>query len=278
MKYTYSDDEDEGYSDSTTRRSTRNTGTHTPAELSGPIVTLSGRQVKARAGGMYGESVLSGTQTPATTGTGGYDGADDADEDEDGDLVGHRSRRAAAQPTNGRGRGGRHIEGYNSVDEMDDEDEASEQDYGDDEEEEEEAVIESDLDDPVSEDDVDMDEDDKQVTDAGRKLVVKLKLKTPTPEKSRTVMLDLDAEKGKDLNNSATSPTLDNAKALVTNGATSTAVTVTSAEKVDQPESVDIKSDVPPSAATVLPAPFSPEPEVQQSKPSHTIPSVSIDV
>lgn len=47
MKYTYSDDEADFYSDSTTRRSTRNTRHHTPAEPSGPTTTASGRQVRA---------------------------------------------------------------------------------------------------------------------------------------------------------------------------------------------------------------------------------------
>ncbi|KFA63479.1 hypothetical protein S40285_00323 [Stachybotrys chlorohalonatus IBT 40285] len=46
MKYTYSDDEDAFNSDSTNRRSTRNTGTTTPAET-GPVTTSSGRQVRA---------------------------------------------------------------------------------------------------------------------------------------------------------------------------------------------------------------------------------------
>ncbi|KAJ1337727.1 WHIM1 motif-containing protein [Microdochium nivale] len=46
IKYTYSDEED-FMSDSTSRRSARNTGTHTPAEPTGPVTTASGRQVKA---------------------------------------------------------------------------------------------------------------------------------------------------------------------------------------------------------------------------------------
>ena len=78
MKYTYSDEEDEGYSDATsTRRSTRNTGTHTPAEPSGPTVTLSGRQVKSRHGGAYGESLLSGAPAIAV---GGFDGTSEEPE------------------------------------------------------------------------------------------------------------------------------------------------------------------------------------------------------
>ncbi|KAK4227909.1 hypothetical protein QBC38DRAFT_172799 [Podospora fimiseda] len=47
MKYTYSDDEAEFMTDSTTRRSTRNTRNHTPAEPSGPVTTASGRQIRA---------------------------------------------------------------------------------------------------------------------------------------------------------------------------------------------------------------------------------------
>ena len=46
MKYTYSDDEDTFNSDSTNKRSTRNTRTHTPVEQ-GPVTTSSGRQIRA---------------------------------------------------------------------------------------------------------------------------------------------------------------------------------------------------------------------------------------
>ncbi len=47
MKYTYSDDED-FFTDSTgPRRSTRNTGTSTPAEALGPLITASGRHIRA---------------------------------------------------------------------------------------------------------------------------------------------------------------------------------------------------------------------------------------
>jgi hypothetical protein len=187
MKYTYSDDDDEGFSDTTSRRSTRNTGTHTPAELSGPTVTLSGRQVRSRHGGAYGESILSGTHTPAIT-AGGNDGTSE-EHDEEGDIAGRRPRRAAAvQGQNGyKVGGGQHIEGYNSVDEMDDEDDASEQDYGDDEEEDH-VPIESDVEesDDLSNNDDEMEDD---LDDGMRKksLVVRLPVKTPTPEKKVAV-------------------------------------------------------------------------------------------
>ena len=56
MRYTFSDEEDS--EDFPSRRSTRNSGISTPAEHAGPTVTASGRQVKSRLGGMYGETML----------------------------------------------------------------------------------------------------------------------------------------------------------------------------------------------------------------------------
>ncbi|RAH44761.1 uncharacterized protein BO95DRAFT_483043 [Aspergillus brunneoviolaceus CBS 621.78] len=70
LKYTYSDDEDI-FSDGlpSTRRSTRNTsGVSTPVEPAGPRYTASGRQIRSRAGGLYGESLLAGQRDDAQTG------------------------------------------------------------------------------------------------------------------------------------------------------------------------------------------------------------------
>jgi hypothetical protein len=59
MRYTYSEDDDDDGSDAlSSRRSTRPSGISTPAEHAGPTVTASGRQVKSRLGGLYGESIL----------------------------------------------------------------------------------------------------------------------------------------------------------------------------------------------------------------------------
>lgn len=59
MKYTFSDEEAD--SDAIqTRRSVRHSGTSTPAESAGPTFTASGRQIKSRIGGTYGESTLTG--------------------------------------------------------------------------------------------------------------------------------------------------------------------------------------------------------------------------
>ena len=55
MKYTFSDEETES-DDQSMKRSTRTSGITTPGEAQGPTVTASGRQVKSRLGGMYGET------------------------------------------------------------------------------------------------------------------------------------------------------------------------------------------------------------------------------
>ncbi|PYI10011.1 hypothetical protein BO78DRAFT_361874 [Aspergillus sclerotiicarbonarius CBS 121057] len=73
LKYTYSDDEDI-FSDGlpSTRRSTRNTsGVSTPPEPTGPRFTASGRQIRSRAGGLYGETLLSGQREDVNTGEDG---------------------------------------------------------------------------------------------------------------------------------------------------------------------------------------------------------------
>ncbi|GAQ45407.1 similar to An17g01350 [Aspergillus niger] len=70
LKYTYSDDEDI-FSDGlpSTRRSTRNTsGISTPPEPAGPRFTASGRQIRSRAGGLYGETLLSGQREDGDAG------------------------------------------------------------------------------------------------------------------------------------------------------------------------------------------------------------------
>lgn len=61
LKYTYSEDEDIFSDDLPSRRSARNaSSTMAPAEPSRPRFTASGRQIRSRAGGMYGEALLSG--------------------------------------------------------------------------------------------------------------------------------------------------------------------------------------------------------------------------
>ncbi|KAJ9661748.1 hypothetical protein H2201_006419 [Coniosporium apollinis] len=126
MKYTFSDEEDEASDATSTRRSTRQSGTGTPAELSRPTVTASGRQIRSRVGGAYGESLLSGQattdrQSPATGDYAHSEASEDVRPQH-----GRSTRSGGAKPAvNGRGRSRRNIDTYNSLDEMEDEDDAA---------------------------------------------------------------------------------------------------------------------------------------------------------
>lgn len=112
MKYTYSDDEDIFSDDMpSTRRSTRNlSGVSTPGEHAGPVFTASGRQVRARAGGIYGESMLSGQRRDDAVSTGSQNGENE----------GRRPQRSTRGQANGYATGNRNL-----VDEMDDESDAA---------------------------------------------------------------------------------------------------------------------------------------------------------
>ena len=128
-KYTFSDDDDDddegeddySLSDVAPRRSAR--ASAQTAQSAGPTITASGRTVRNRVGGLYGEVLHSGQ----TTGGASPDTNDYAHSD------GSEQRSAAkGQTTRSAGRGTlngwvqkKHIEGYNSVDVMDDEDDAT---------------------------------------------------------------------------------------------------------------------------------------------------------
>lgn len=123
-KYTFSDD-DEGASDApSTRRSNRQSGLSTPAEPAGPTFTASGRQVRSRVGGAYGESILSGQLETAEAPTiNNTNGAIVAEEEpiSRGRTRGSALRNGVTQKVRSR----KHIEGYNALDEMEDESDAS---------------------------------------------------------------------------------------------------------------------------------------------------------
>jgi len=64
MRYTYDEEDDDDLPEALgTRRSTRTSGVATPADQARPTTTLSGRQVRSRVGGVYGEALLSGQNT-----------------------------------------------------------------------------------------------------------------------------------------------------------------------------------------------------------------------
>jgi len=173
MRYTFDEDEEDDFSLSDTmptRRSARNSGIVTPADPNRPTVTASGRQVRARVGGLYGETLHSGQTSTgrASPATENYQRSEASEEPPV--APGNRSTRSSRRVgANGWTRGGSHIEGYNSVDEMDDEDEATssgaEWEGGDEDEPDE-------MDDDMDEDDEDKDHFEE---DEPRSLIVKLR-------------------------------------------------------------------------------------------------------
>ncbi|KAG9254911.1 uncharacterized protein F5Z01DRAFT_59379 [Emericellopsis atlantica] len=161
MRYTYSDDEDMGFSDSTNRRSARNTGANTPAEQ-GPTITASGRQIKApsRLNVATGESASNSVK---------------GDSEHEGDSLGPtgRPRRSAAAHQTSNDWTGRESRSRRDTS-ADSDDEETEAEFGDDEDEH---VPEgSDAEDDFDEDIVMEDED---LDDQPRSLVVKLSVTPP---------------------------------------------------------------------------------------------------
>ncbi|KAJ5723532.1 hypothetical protein N7488_001567 [Penicillium malachiteum] len=101
LKYTYSDDEDMFSDDQSTRRSARNAASNAAPAESRTRFTASGRQVRSRAGGLYGEALLSGQR-------------EDSGEEEEDTARPQRSRTSI------------HPNGYSgyAADDLDDESEA----------------------------------------------------------------------------------------------------------------------------------------------------------
>ncbi|KAI9845878.1 MAG: hypothetical protein M1838_001508 [Thelocarpon superellum] len=177
IKYTYSSDEGEG-SDVPSGRRSRPSGISTPGERADePTFTASGRQVRSRFGGAYGESMFSGRAAERLDAS--MDGADDGTGDGPDVSSGlpNRSRPTRVRPeADGWSGGGDHIAGYNSVDEMDDEEDAASSgadDYNGDDD------VDADLeDDNEEEEDVSDDEDDlggANGVSPNRSLVVQLR-------------------------------------------------------------------------------------------------------
>lgn len=177
-RYTF--DEDEDFVSDGTRRSTRNA---TPVD-SGPVVTASGRQVKSRVGGMYGESLPS-DQRPEfnyNSGEGNAEGDDSEDEMPATAPSGRPQRAARAAPAPAKSRERYDDDGMDTEsDEAQDEGEewSGDEDEPDDEESEGEMSEDDDLDGGQISDD----EGDTQ-----KSLVVQLRYRpkrTPVPPSSR---------------------------------------------------------------------------------------------
>ncbi|KAK1998270.1 hypothetical protein LX36DRAFT_690823 [Colletotrichum falcatum] len=174
IKYTYSDDED--FTDSSSRRSARNTGTSTPAEPLGPVTTASGRQIRApprlnassAAGSVNGDSEDSHQLSEPAVGPSG------------------RPRRAAAanHGTNGWSAKSTRTRGRKSLD--DDDDDVSEPDLGDDEEDHVPDDTEEDDEEELDED-LEMADDDL-IDEPRKSLIVKLSVKK-SPITTKTAMI-----------------------------------------------------------------------------------------
>ena len=186
MRYTYSDGEEE--TDDSTRRSTRNA---TPLD-SGPTVTASGRHVKSRLGGVYGESLLTDQSKELETALG-----TDGEETDDMPTTtpAGRPMRGAAQPKrpspSTRERNG------DGMDTDSDEKQSEGEEWSGNEDESDEDP-EPDFDAEEEEDDEDEEMSDEglegdELQDEGgtqESLVVQLryrKAKTPIPDGSRTL-------------------------------------------------------------------------------------------
>ncbi|RYP21229.1 hypothetical protein DL765_002368 [Monosporascus sp. GIB2] len=184
IKYTYSDDED-FLTDSSNRRSTRNTGTHTPAEPAGPVTTASGRQVKAPS-----RMTVDASNNIVTTSPDGDNETVRSKESSVGPTGRPRRSAAVNHGTNGWSSAKTRGRGYNSMDEDEDEDE-SEPDLGDDEEEDHVPDETEDED----EDDLSGDEEmaDDEVDDNSRKShIVTMKVPTKAGAEDKESALNLD--------------------------------------------------------------------------------------
>ena len=176
MRYTFDDnDEDELDSDApSTRRSGRNhSNGSTPVE-SGPTVTASGRTVRPRGGGMYGESLLSGQANGIEAGS--YDASDMSD------APNGRAARAGRRGSNGHGADGTKKRKHNDnemSDESDAEDSGNDWDGGDDFEDEKDDGHDSAADDDEEDRDMMLDEEEDDLVLPS--LVVKLKVGKPSP-------------------------------------------------------------------------------------------------
>ncbi|CAG8900103.1 unnamed protein product [Penicillium egyptiacum] len=110
LKYTYSDDEDIFSDDEpSARRSTRNVAlTDVSTESRRPRFTASGRQIRSRAGGLYGEALLTGQR----------DGADDGEfneDDDEGEVSRPQRARTSTHPNGYSGYGADDLEDASEI-------------------------------------------------------------------------------------------------------------------------------------------------------------------
>ncbi|KAI0841651.1 hypothetical protein F5Y06DRAFT_195961 [Hypoxylon sp. FL0890] len=183
MKYTYSDDED-FLSDSTLRRSSRNTRNHTPAEPAGPVTTASGRQVKAPSRMTVDASNNIVTTSPTTSQ--GHNEATASKESSVGPTGRPRRSAAVHHGTNGWAPTSKKNKGYNSMDdEMEDYDEDEDDDEPELGDDEEDHVPDEDSEEDEDEFDEDEEMVDDDLDDSNGKDTMMVKLKLPSKRKTQ---------------------------------------------------------------------------------------------
>lgn len=172
-RYTFddNDDEDDFESDAlSVRRSTRQRSDRSTPVDAGPTVTASGRTVRPRGGGMYGETLLSGQTTGLETGS--YAASENSESlNEQGRAT--RASRRSGGAVNLNGNRKRKLDTYNSYDEMSDEsdaDQSGDQWDGGDDDDDKDNIEESD------DDDMSVDEEEDTVGGRRNSLIVKLKV------------------------------------------------------------------------------------------------------
>lgn len=254
VKYTYSEDED-FYTDSTNRRSTRNTRNHSPIET-GPTVTASGRQSRPPIR-LNADTLSNGDASAAPSVDGAI--ADVDTEMSEAPEIGPsgRPRRSAAihHSTNGWAHSWKRRHDYVSDEDEDEGEDVSEPDLGDDEEEDH--VPQDDTDDEEEfENDV-MDVDDQEIA-----------ADSPGSNDSRVVKLPIKVKFDKN----------GKVKRLLNNGDTPSASTpsnIASSPSAADESSEDSPSDVPnyepertEDVVNVVP--------LKQSEPAPTQPSAVV--
>ena len=123
MKYTFSDEEDAISDAGSNRRSNRHSGMAIAAGPSGPTFTASGRQVRSRYGGAYGETVLSGQDNLDEQNRGSLGGAIDDETEKAPHARPHRSVQYSTILS--KGPASKQHKGYESLDPVDDESDAT---------------------------------------------------------------------------------------------------------------------------------------------------------
>ncbi|KAL9013027.1 MAG: hypothetical protein Q9173_002252 [Seirophora scorigena] len=173
IKYTFSDEEEGGSDTLSTRRSNRHSGLSTPAEPARPTVTASGRQVRSRHGGAYGETIIAGQHDHGQSSTfGGTNGTEDEGES-------RVSTALAGRATRNKGRQFRQHSGdYGSIDDREDETDVTssghEWDGGDEDGDDDHSDDDEEMKDDISEDELGADEGPRPQ----RSLVVSLRYPT----------------------------------------------------------------------------------------------------